>query len=538
MLAASVKLNFLRYTTTTCSRRCFHNSLLSLSDVSDTSAKKNRHKRAKQLQYTFEERNKLLAELPREKLYPVISSRATVKHIQEVLQQYNDIEHISEPGSEIPELEIRGRIIGLRAAGKNLAFYDVVENEQKIQVVSNAKKLSEIAESEEEVDTNLLRIGDSIAAVGRPWRTKAGELSILCSRNIRLLSPTLLPLPDENASKVIRKHNRVAELKTFKDARKILQARAYIIQLISQYLIENDFLPVQTPQISTQKGGATARPFRTEMSDGTDMFLRVAPELWLKRLVIGGIDRVFEVGNCYRNEGIDATHNPEFTTCEFYAAFFSLQDLIKITQNLLEFVASRFVEKFPEFESNCQVLLPEAHKKTECSSSSWKVIDFTEELKLHLTNFRLEKEYLQTQCKEFDIIFNKEDSVDKLLDRLGAHFIEPKCISPTFVIRHPSVMAPLAKESQGLSHRFELYINGREYVNAYEEENDPEVQLTKLKIQDPSVPDQAFVDASKWGLPPTGGWGMGIDRLVMLLTNSERIGDVLAFGDLMQVQRL
>lgn len=494
----------------------------------------------KTLKFTFDERNTALTSIPRSQLYPVLTARRPeIKRVQDVLTNFNSIEHDSDPlnsldSTKLPEFEVRGRISSIRTAGKHLTFIDLVENDKKLQIVLNDKKLATPLTPEQINVRALLRTGDAISAVGIPWRTKSGQLSILCTDAIGLLAPCLHPLLEKSAAKVIRKHNRVAELKAFEDARTVLKARAVIVQSITNFFINEDFMPVQTPILSLQKGGASAETFRTEMAntEKQSVFLRVAPELWLKKMIIGGFDRVFEIGSSFRNEGVDATHNPEFTTCEFYAAYFSLSELMDITQKLFAYVAKTVATTFPEYEPNCEPFI---------SKSDWKVIDFTKDLETAIKRpiMGLNLAELQEICTENKIPINSEDEPAKLLDKLGAHFLEPQCTSPTFIINHPSVMAPLAKEGpKGISRRFELFINGREYVNAYEEENDPDVQLAKLKQQDPTVPDSAYVDAMKWGLPPTGGWGLGVDRLVMLLTNSERIGDVLSFGDITQVQRL
>lgn len=397
----------------------------------------------------------------------------------------------------------------------------------------NTKKLQRPLADKECLLRPLFRVGDSVSAVGVPWRTAAGELSLLSTEMLEMLAPCLLPLPDCQASKVLKKHNRVAELKAFSDSRLVLRARAIILRSLTEFFDCEDFVYVQTPIVSMQKGGASARNFETSLANGTKLYLRVAPELWLKRLVAGGMDRVYEIGSCFRNEGVDATHNPEFTTCEFYASFLTLDEMADITQRLFRYVAANLATKIPKFRQNCLQFMN--------ADQRWATIDFTKEME-RIVGSPLEnatRHTLLQVCRSHGIPTQDSDDMAKLYDRLGGRFIEPRCTAPTFVCNHPALMAPLAKEGpDGCSRRFELYINGREYVNAYEEENDPDRQLEKLRKQNPLVPDASYVDNLKWGLPPTGGWGLGIDRLVMLLTDSERIGDVLSFGDVAQVQRL
>ena len=512
--------------------------------VRGTFAKKKRHPMSffgrrcyasgtKKLLASYPERNETLAKLQRSTRYPLLANRSPsipVDRIQSIVKQYQDIEHEQQP--QTPLYEIRGRINNVRYAGKGLIFLDLIEGRSQIQVVMNAKKLGKPLEDSEKQMHELIRRGDSVSAIGRPWRTRAGELSILSTEAIKMLSPSLHPLPDTSAGRAIRKHNRVAELKAFEDAKDVLRARSLIVTAISDFLQKRDFLMVTTPHLSAQKGGASANTFDTRLEDGRALHLRVAPELWLKRLIIGGFDRVFEIGYSYRNEGIDATHNPEFTTCEFYMSFADLNALKVLTHDMLVYVATQVREQFPKFSDNCSVIL-----------SPWKTIDFVHEIEKKINGpLKFDLTYLRGLCDAASLETSPGDDVAKLLDKLAAHYIEPQCEMPTFVENHPSIMAPLAKDFNRnemiLSKRFELFIGGREYVNAYEEENDPSVQLEKLSIQDPSIPDRSFVEALEWGLPPTGGWGLGIDRLTMLLTGSERINDVLSFGDLNQVRRL
>lgn len=491
-------------------------------------------KGTKKLTVSFEERNDTLKKFERHVQYPLLKNRVgfnRVSRIKPIVDRYGNIEHTEVP--DTPEVELRGRVNGIRNAGKGLIFLDLEEGGSRLQVVMNAKKLNQRLSVQEIEVHSVLRRGDSVSVVGKPWRTKAGELSLLSTQSITLLAPSLHPLPNNSASMVLRRHNRVAQLKAFSDARDVLRARSAIISYLSQFLNSQDFMQVQTPHLSTQKGGATANSFITKMEDGTSLFLRVSPELWLKRMIIAGFDRVYEIGNSYRNEGIDASHNPEFTTCEFYMSFANLDDLIRLTKEALVYISSNLSRDFPHYAPYTAVF----------QQNNWKTINFVQELeKATGRTLNLDKEFLQDLCKTAGLLTSPENDVPHLLDALAERYIEPQCEGPTFVVNHPSVMAPLAKETEvnGLrvSRRFEFYVGKREYVNSYEEENDPVVQLEKLKMQNSDIPDKSFVEALEWGLPPTGGWGMGIDRLAMLLTNSERIADVLSFGDLTQVRRL
>lgn len=466
---------------------------------------------ARRLVMTYEERN---AALKKSHAYPLVQSYRQVVPVADICRTSDSVVHTPAREAKGREVNIRGRVLGVRSAGKNLWFVDLEERGARIQVVVNKSAGGDTTEMP------LVRRGDAIGATGIIWRTKAGELSLLGS--VTLLSPCLHPLPEPSASSTVRQHNRVAELKAFKEARNVIEARSEVLASIQSFLRHQGFTQVQTPIISSQRGGASAEPFK--MSE-EQLWLRVAPELWLKRLVIGGMDRVYEVGPSFRNEGVDATHNPEFTTCEFYMAFASLEDLMDITKALITSVARTVAQRFPEYAPNADILL-----------GHWHTLDFVPALE-EATGLSLNMSDIRDYCTKVGCEFEPGDKDDKLLDRLSAMFLEPQCTEPTFIINHPSCLAPLAKQENALSRRFELLIRGREYVNAYEEENDPEAQLIKLQAQNSEVPDKSYVEAMEWGLPPTGGWGLGVDRLVMLLTGSDRIGQVLSFGTLTNVNR-
>ncbi|ANB15888.1 lysine--tRNA ligase KRS1 [Sugiyamaella lignohabitans] len=441
-----------------------------------------------------------------------------------------------------------------------------------IQVVLNCRKLPSF---DGDVDKfteahNLFRRGDIITATGRPWRTKSGEFSILASEQARLLSPCLHPLPTE-LNEANRLHNRVVDLSVNTEARDTLLARSTIISSVRKFFEERDFIEVQTPILSSHTGGATAEPFLTESralskkaddeqadtNASTTLSLRIAPELWLKRLVISGFDKVFEIGQCFRNEGIDASHNPEFTSCEFYQSYTSLEQLIEITQKLLHTVVQDVQKRHPYLKSQ-ELLSTLAHQVND--NNKLRQIDFISEIESQTskqlpvdlgnrTELLAYYDSIGLACPDS----NTPLTASKLLDNLASVFLEPQCNAPTFIVNHPHVMSPLAKSTtidingipRKVSRRFELFINGREYANAYEEENSPFVQRENfsrqaydnltLKDSESPLPDDSYVSAMEWGLPPTGGWGMGIDRLCMLLTGADRISQVLTFGSVKSV---
>jgi lysyl-tRNA synthetase class 2 len=347
-----------------------------------------------------------------------------------------------------------------------------------------------------------------------------------------------------------RIRNRHVDLLVNKKVADTLRVRSHIIQYIRDFLLKDEFLEVQTPVIAGEAGGAIARPFTTVATEFSEkqLALRIAPEIWLKRLIIGGMDRVFEIGPAFRNEGLDATHNPEFTTCEFYKSFADLEELISMTERMLSGLVEQVktLRKFPLNE------LPELD--ASLFTTPFKRIQFIPAIEEALGQ-NLPDLTADDAADELVLLLNKHhipvpssSTLPRLLDKLASSFIEPHCHKPTLIIHHPACMAPLAKSfvdpttNQIVSARAELFIRNREIANMYEEENSPFEQRAKFLQQaqwrddeNRAVIDASYLEALEWGLPPTGGWGCGLDRLVMLFSGAPRISDVLSFGSLKNV---
>ena len=393
----------------------------------------------------------------------------------------------------------------------------------------------------------------SVAVYGNPYSSHKGELSVNAAELPELLSPSLASLPRGLEDRETRIRNRHVDLLVNKEVADTFRVRSHIIQYLRNFLLQDNFLEVQTPIIADKAGGAIAKPFTTvatEFSEKT-LALRIAPEIWLKRLVIGGIDRVFEIGPAFRNEGLDATHNPEFTTCEFYKAFADLEDLISMTESLFEGIAKLVTE----LRNYPLKLLPEVDM--EQFTAPFKRIEFVPAVeaglgqKLPDLSAEDAEEQLINLFKEKDLPLPSSPTLPRLLDKLSSIYIEQDCTTPTFILYHPFCMAPLAKSflcsktKQLVSARAELFVDKRELANMYEEENSPFSQREKFLQQarwrddeNRAVVDESYLEALEWGLPPTGGWGCGVDRLVMAFSGAKRISDVLAFGSLRNVVNL
>jgi len=335
-----------------------------------------------------------------------------------------------------------------------------------------------------------------------------------------------------------------------------IKTRAKVLEILRQFLNSRQFVEVETPILWRNQGGALARPFKTRLGDSSDLYLRIAPELFLKQLVVGGLDRVYEIGKVFRNEGIDSSHNPEFTTLEFYQAYANYEDFMELTQNLIREVVLGVKGSLNfkilvsnKITQNVETVGSKEHKEVEVDvNKPFQVMEIVPTLEKTLgqslpdLNNDASLEILVNLCRSNDIQFSQDKvTVPHLIDKLIDHFLIPMCMQPTFLIHHPVCMSPLAKKHPkqvNISERFELYIGGMEICNAYSELNDPTEQERRLQLQElakrkgdqeANAVNKEFVECLHYGLPPTAGFGLGIDRLCMILTGKLSIRDVILF---------
>jgi lysyl-tRNA synthetase class 2 len=428
-----------------------------------------------------------------------------------------------------PQVRLAGRLRAVRGHGK-VSFADLTDGADQIQIYLRKNDLEEAAWQV----FQLLDLGDFLGIEGTVFRTRTGELSIAV-RRLEVLAKAVRPLPEKYHGLVDREaraRQRYLDLLSNPESREVFIARSRIVAGVRRFLDSAGFIEVETPMMQPIPGGATARPFVTHHNTlDLELFLRIAPELYLKRLIVGGLERVYELNRNFRNEGISTRHNPEFTMLEFYWAYADYELLMDFTEELITDVALDAV-------GTLQVPWGE---QTIDLSRPWRRLTLRDAILEHsdLTPDDLaDRASMEAAARRVGVERIDERSDGKLLEELYEMTAEPKMIDPTFIMDYPRDISPLTKSKPGdpeVVERFELFIGGLEVANAYTELNDPAEQRRRFTEQAAAgggVVDEDFLLSMEYGMPPTGGEGIGIDRLVMLLTDRQSIRDVILFPQL------
>ena len=452
--------------------------------------------------------------------------------IENIITKHKDINDGEHTGIDV---SIKGRILQARSFGK-LSFFDLLDNTGKIQLLIDKSNMSKKELSFfENYDS-----GDIIGALGEIMKTKKGELSIKV-KSSTILSKSLKTLPEKwhgLKDKETRFRQRYLDFIVNPDSKKTIESRSKIINLIRNFMESKGFIEVETPILQPKAGGAIAKPFTTHHNAlDIDMFLRIAPELYLKRLIVGGFEKVFELGKVFRNEGIDQTHSPEFTMMESYEAYVDVTTVMDMVENMCTYIFDEL-----GIEKNIKFMDIEAD-----FSGPWKRVSMYElvskKFKVDIKHDSDIKKVKRELKKNLDIK-PEAKTVGLLVYELFENYIEDDITSPTFVTDYPVEVSPFARENKkkpGVTERFELFAFGSELANGFSELIDSEEQEDRLKAQaeqkakgdeEAHVEDQDYVEALQYGLPPTGGLGFGVDRFVMILTNNISIREVLAFPHL------
>ena len=445
-------------------------------------------------------------------------------HAQDILENFESLEGNS--------VKIAGRIMTVRGHGK-ASFINVADMSGKIQVYLRQDVLGEELYGR----FSLLDIGDIIGVEGLVFKTQRGEISVKAT-NFEIQAKSLRPLPEKfHGLKDVetRYRQRYLDLIVNPDVRNSFVMRSKIIKELRNYLDNQDFLEVETPMMHPIAGGAAARPFVT-YHNALDMnlYMRIAPELYLKRLIVGGFEKVYEVGRVFRNEGISIRHNPEFTSVELYQAFSDYNDLMALTENIVAHVAQATLGTTKiNYQGTAIDLTP-----------SWTRMSMVEAVEKYTgVNFNnvTTLEQAQAEAAKLGVKYEKKDGIGGILNNIFEDKVEEHLIQPTFITGHPTEISPLAKRNKDnpeITDRFEVFIYGREIANGFSELNDPidqegrfmeQVQQRESGDDEAHMMDHDYVTALEYGLAPTGGLGIGIDRLVMFLTDSASIRDVLLF---------
>jgi len=450
---------------------------------------------------------------------------------QQILDNYDELEN--------QQVSIAGRMMARRIMGK-ASFAHLQDNDGKIQIYVKRDDVGEEAYAAFKQDD----IGDIFGVKGFVFKTKTGEVSVHASE-IVLLSKSLKPLPEKFhglTNTDMRYRQRYVDLIMNPESKDVLVKRSRIISAIRRYLDTQNFIEVETPVLVHNAGGAAARPFMTHFNAlDVDMKLRISLELYLKRLIVGGMERVYEIGRVFRNEGVDTRHNPEFTLMELYQAYTDYHGMMDLTENMYRYVAQEVLGTTTIVYNGVEMDLGKPFERITMVDAVKKYsgVDFNE---IHTL------EEAQAIAKEHHIEFEKRHKKGDILNLFFETYVEEHLIQPTFVMDHPIEISPLTKKKPSnpdYVERFEFFMNGWEMANAYSELNDPIDQRERFAAQEEQFKqgdeeanhtDEDFLNALEIGMPPTGGIGYGIDRMVMLLTDSSAIRDVLLFPTMKPVE--
>jgi lysyl-tRNA synthetase class 2 len=450
---------------------------------------------------------------------------------------HTDYENLKETAT----VNVAGRIMTIRKMGR-ASFCHIQDAQTKLQIYFQENKIGK----DQYQLFSLLDIGDIIGITGKVFKTRTGEITIY-AESLTLLAKNVRPIPivkekdgevfDAFSNKEQRYRQRYLDLIVNPDVKNIFMMRSKIIQWCREFLNQRGFLEVETPILQPIYGGASARPFKTFYNAlKQEFYLRIADELYLKRLIIGGFEKVYEIAKNFRNEGVDRNHNPEFTALEFYQQFVDYHYLMDEVERFFNFLIDQIGRKTFEF-GDVTIDFTQPFQRR-------KIFDLIEEY-VGVDIIDMNEDQLREICIEKGIDVDSKMGYGKYIELLFDNFVEHHLVQPTFVIDYPKAVSPLAKSARDgnpkVVERFELYIAGQEFVNAFSELNDPFDQLERLESQnklreagdeEAQTMDADFVTAMEYGMPPTGGVGIGIDRLVMLFTNQRYIKDVILFPQL------
>ena len=493
----------------------------------------------------YNSRLNYLEELEKDKKNPYPYSFNITKSFEEYVESYSSL----EPGEHLEQVieSVAGRSMEIRTAGK-LTFITAQSGIHNLQVMIK----QDVIDNPENYKDMISKIGrgDIIGVRGFVGKSKKGELSIF-AKDIQVLTPCLRTIPKIHfgvADEELRIRKRYLDLIANPESKNPFIIKNKVIKYIRNYLDNLGFMEVQTPIICGKPGGAAAKPFVTFYNDiKSHMSLRIAPELYLKQLLVGGFEKVYELGPQFRNESRDSTHNPEFLSLEFYWSYIDYNKLLKVGEELIsglvKSINGSYIVKYKPRNSENEIEID--------FTPPFKRIDLISELENQtMTKFPKDlsteesRKFFDDLCMKFEIDCSHPRTTARLIDKLVGHFMEVHCVNPTYIMNHPLIMSPLAKphrENPQLTERFELFVNCFELCNAYTELNDPRIQKKNFESQaqakekgdDEAQPiDHNFIESLEFGLPPCGGFGLGIERLTMLLSNRDKIDDIILFPTL------